>query len=203
MSENTPTSIAMKAVASTIARIQRSPEAPSSKRDLAALKRQVGRPLDEAPISVLLLVSVGDEIESNDLRNTVETAIHSTLTMWAKNGIDSHVPGVSVGALTAKFYDPAQGEVDAGARRRYDQAISNADAPLEMTATRVRRLIQLAQSKGHGGLDYAKLAADLIALQNPDRAQDVRRRWALDLNRGTHSSRNRHAAETSTTSTIN
>jgi CRISPR system Cascade subunit CasB len=113
-----------------------------------------------------------------------ELAAHSALTLFAvhqqSRDAGMHQPGVGLGQAVARLerqQAASSGEV-APIRRRFDAVIT-----AQSVGEAIHHLRSIIQQLRVAGipLDYGSLADDLVAFQNPHRADSVRRRWARQM----------------------
>lgn len=160
---------------------------PRAHADLARLRRTVGR-------------SVGSDAESwpivfdqfpqtlmgrGDEPSRWETAAHLALGLFAQHMQSAtrpmHVAGLGLGHAIGRLCNPADGDSREKPVMRRFQALGTA-LSLDETVYHARGLIQQLRAE-EISLDYARLARDLVDLQNPQAADSVRLRWARDLYR--------------------
>lgn len=185
-------------VARSVARIQegylRRPQSSWSRASLAQLRRGVGRAVGSVPEILELTVNPDAPPAWSEAPTRDEIAIHTAMTLYAvhqqSQSMPMHVPRVSFGSAlgTIRYVD---GQEIAGVVRRF-QAVGTATS-LEELVHHARTLITLLRSANRG-FDYGRFADDLVAFQDPRRADLVRLRWGRDFYRV--------AAPATTTSTI-
>lgn len=117
----------------------------------------------------------------------VEAATHAALVLWASHQQSRPAPvnvrgvslGQAVGLLSSKLKREAE-TMDAGVQRRFTSVTTASSF-----SSRTRALAQLVSlMKANGvGLDYPRLAADLVDLQTSNHRQGVLLRWVRDLHR--------------------
>lgn len=173
-------------VDATVSEIQRGylrfPQASSSRAALAKLRRGVGR--EPGTVAEVLPLTVNPDARPHQDGPTAdERAIHAALTLYAVHQQSQdrrmHVPGTRFGTALGRirFRD---GEENPGVVRRF-QALGTASGFTESMA-HARALITLLRSAGVG-FDYGWFAFDLVRLQDPARAADVRLQWGRDFYR--------------------
>lgn len=113
-----------------------------------------------------------------------EYAAHLAITLYAlhqqSQSAGMHQPGIGLGTAARRLADKTEA-IEAVTRRF--QAIGTASEFSEV-AYHLRGLVSQFRSAGIA-LDYAKLADDLYALQDVNRAGDVRLRWGRQFFRTT------------------
>ena len=145
---------------------------------LAELRRAVGRPPGDAPMTWPYVVPLAGE--SSDRRFD---AVHVTLTLFALHQQAQTVPmhrrdqqslGGAAGLLAARRH------VSPGVERRF-LAAATSDTVGEL-ALHARGLITLLRGEGIW-LDYVELFHDFERWPDPERRSRVRRRWGRDFYR--------------------
>ena len=159
----------------------RRPPSSRARADLARLRRVVGHE-PGADIEILDLTTDPDAPRPTQDEPTVdERAIHVALTLYAVHQQSQerrmHVPGQSFGSALGRLRY-VEGEENPGVVRRF-QALGTATDFAEV-AIHARALVTLLRGAGQG-FDYGLLARDLVALQDPRRAQGVRLAWGRDF----------------------
>lgn len=145
---------------------------------LAALRRGVGRSLEEAPGSWPYVMEV---VGSNQFR---EEPAHVALGLFAlhhqsQDAGSMNRPGWGLGRACGvlKRRRGARGLSDDGVERRFHSVVG-ADS-LPAVATHLRGLVTLLRGEDLP-LDYRQLYWDLAAWQAPERRDRVALRWARD-----------------------
>jgi CRISPR system Cascade subunit CasB len=171
-----------------VSRIQagylRYPPASSARADLARLRRGVGREAGTVP-EIFSLTTNPDDSGSigHDGPTADERAIHLALTLYAVHQQSQsrrmHERGRSFGSALGRIRY-ADGAENPGVVRRF-QALGTA-TDLSEVAAHARALVTLLRSASQG-FDYGLLARDLVRLQDPARAADVRLSWGRDFYR--------------------
>ncbi len=117
-----------------------------------------------------------------DLPTSAEYAAHAALALYATHQQSKRTKGMhrrerSMG-LAVRDLDPS-GEKP-GVRRRFDMLVTAGSFAERLH--HARGLVTMLRGV-EITLDYGQLAADLMELHRPDRADRVRLRWARDFNR--------------------
>lgn len=159
----------------------------ATKASLARLRRGIGKVPGSVPeLWEVTLKGLPEELLSRDgVPTKGEWAVHTALTLYSlhQQGRDlqndpmqqSDALGTAVGRLVKK-----EDEDLPRVKRRFDAA-ATADSLPEFSH-HLRGLIQLLKAEGIG-MDYAKLAADLVSFQIPESRDKVRLRWGQDFYR--------------------
>lgn len=160
---------------------------PAARADLARLRRGLGKPAGSVPeIWRITVGAVPPALSwSRDEPSRAEEAAHAALTLFALHQqsmpVPAHVPGVSIGHAVGQLRHDA-GRSEEAVTRRF-MAVATA-ASVEEVLIHVRGLITQLRGQ-HLGIDYARLADDLLALLNPAKAKSVRLAWGRDFYRVT------------------
>lgn len=156
-----------------------------AKAALAHLRASVGRRLiDEPEVWGELLDGFPEELVGRgDLPNGYEEAAHAALSLFAlhqqSRGASMNVSGRGFGAAIRVLADPTDAGELAGAVMRRFTTVLTADEYPEILH-HLRGLVTQLRA-ADVGLDYGRLARDLLALRDPDRANGVRLRWSRDI----------------------
>ncbi len=166
---------------------------PSSvKRDLAVLRRGIGKELQDTPDLWALIL---DDLPANlmgkkDRPSQSEQAIYQALTLFAlaQQGHDpvkqlQNEGGVSLGAATGR-YAKKTGQENNTIFYRLKRVVA-ANSSQEMIV-HLRGIIKLLGNEGVC-LDFAMLAGDLYQYNFPDGQKRVRLAWARDYYRNSKS----------------
>lgn len=176
---------AQRFVDSQVSRLQagylRYPPAASSRAALARLRRAIGHePGTDIEILDLTIDPDGPR-PAQEAPTAGERAIHVALTLYAVHQQSQdrpmHVRGRSFGTALGRLRY-VDGEENPGVIRRF-QALGTATDLAEATV-HARALVTLLRGAGQG-FDYGLLARDLVALQDPRRAQTIRLAWGRDF----------------------
>lgn len=145
---------------------------------LAALRRGVGRPLEESPDSWPYVM----DVVGDDRRR--EEAAHVTLSLFAlhqqsqKSGSISQTGwGLGKACGRLKFVRGSGGASEEGVERRFKAAMA-ADTP-ETLAVHLRGLVTILRGEGVP-LDYAQLYWDLCRWQRPEERAKVCLKWGRE-----------------------
>ncbi|MBU4214766.1 MAG: type I-E CRISPR-associated protein Cse2/CasB [Actinobacteria bacterium] len=177
--------LTQKFVDAQVSRLQagylRRPPSSRARADLARLRRVVGHE-PGTDVEILDLTTDPDAPRpAQDEPTADERAIHVALTLYAVHQQSQerrmHVQGRSFGSALGRLRY-VDGEENPGVVRRF-QALGTA-TDLAEAATHARALVTLLRGAGQG-FDYGLLARDLVALQDPRRAQGVRLAWGRDF----------------------
>lgn len=162
---------------------------PGSVAALARLRNAVGRPpgsvsgVWDDTIGLLASERLGQRAEPP---RPAENAVHQAMTAFALHRQGStraaHLADVRFGTAIRQLSRrrSADGSEAESVRRRFDGLLT-ASSPGE-GAHHLRGLVRLLKSEDVG-LDYGLLAADLIDLWTPARANAVRLKWAREYRR--------------------
>jgi CRISPR system Cascade subunit CasB len=158
---------------------------PTARADLARLRRGLGKPAGSVPeIWDITIGAVPESLQWNrDEPGRAEHAAHAVLCLFALHqqslSVAAHVPGTSFGQAVARL-SRAEGRSADAVTRRF-MAVATAGSINEVLA-HVRGLV--TQLRGiKQGLDYARLADDLLAVLTPGRATTIRLAWGRDFYR--------------------
>lgn len=150
---------------------------------LAALRRGVGRPLDDAPASWPFVM----EAAGGNRRR--EEAAHVTLGLFALHHQSQqpgamHVRGWGLGrsCATLKSRRANAGGSEEGVERRIRSALSAES--LTALAVHLRGLVTMLRAEAIP-LDYSQLFWDLSSWRSPERRDSVALRWAREYFRVT------------------
>lgn len=158
---------------------------PRARADLAKLRRALGKPATRVPeVWEYTLGAVPESLRwDRDEPSPAEQAAHAALTLFAMHqqsmSVPAHVHGVSLGRAVGQL--ACSGEQSADAVTRRFMAVATATS-VDEALFHIRGLVSQLRSV-HTGLDYARLADDLVKLLNPERAQTVRLAWGRDFYR--------------------
>jgi CRISPR system Cascade subunit CasB len=162
-------------------------DAPAARADLARLRRGLGKPAGSVPeIWDITIGAVPEALRWNrDEPSRAEHAAHAVLCLFALHqqslSVPAHVPGVSFGQAVARLA-AAEGRSADAVTRRF-MAVATA-ASIDEVLVHIRGLI--TQLRGiRQGLDYARLADDVLGLLTPGTATAVRLAWGRDFYRTT------------------
>lgn len=174
-------------VGRTIAALQhgylRVPASSSSRAALAQLRRGLGRRPGDVPEVLRLTVNPDAPEVRQDAPTADEWAIHAAMTLYAVHQQSQsrrmHVPGTRFGTALGRirYRDGAE---NPGVVRRF-QALGTATS-LDEVLAHARALVTLLRGAGEG-FDYGAFAVDLVHLQDPAHAADVRLAWGRDFYR--------------------
>lgn len=167
---------------SRVTRLQRDYLAgkPSGRRDLAELRRAVGRTPGEVP-AVWALTDVASDTDT-DSPTTDEWAVHVAMCLYAVHqqgrNLPAHVPGrpfaQAVNTLTGEMQEKSP------VWKRFTAALLADD--IEGLREHLQGIVgQMHSNKSYTPFDYAVLADDIAQLQNPARRSGVRLRWQRDF----------------------
>lgn len=178
-----------QALSSRIVRLQTSylRESPAARADLARLRRGLGKPAGSVPdIWELTIGGLPDELTWNrDEPSRAEQAAHAALTLYAAHQqsltVPAHVPGISFGLAIGHLAHGDAHSAEAVTRRFL--AVATAES-IDELLTHVRGLVTQLRAQRQG-LDYARLADDLLGLLTPGRKQSVRLAWGRAFYRTT------------------
>ena len=155
-----------------LARVATRPDA------LAALRRGVGRPLDDAPTSWPYVMEVAAGSKSR------EDAAHVALGLFALHqqsqtpgAINQSGWGLGRACRSLKQRRSTKGSSADGIERRFRAALGAES--LTALAVHLRGLVTLLRAESVP-LDYARLYWDLSRWGNPDQRDKVALRWARD-----------------------
>lgn len=159
-----------------------------TKATLAKLRRRVGQPL-AADLELWGLVFDGfpeSELGRGDLPSPAEEAAYAAMTLFAVHQQSKfepmHVSGVGLGAAVRGLASPDGAEGESHPPPHRFTALATADTFAD-TLHHARGLVQQLRAASIG-VDYGRLAEDLAALQDLDRADSVRLSWAREFHRG-------------------
>lgn len=165
---------------------------------LAKLRKGAGKEVGEVPeIWDITLLNISDKWMSKDGNPTKEEiVIHTAITYFAlhQQGKDiktqaMHIKGVSLGDAINKLYlkydkqdtinklylkDNKQDTI----KKRFDVIVTSSS--IKELTYHLRGIIQLLKKEGIG-LDYGKLADDLLFYQIPKSTNKVRLKWGQDF----------------------
>lgn len=148
---------------------------------LAHLRASQSRPLGDQPAAWSLVAAVvpASSRSNSEAPSAAEVAIHLAMSLAASHQqsqrtsmCNSNSLGASVAALRKALPDAIKG-ID----RTWFALLSSVD--IEEVGAHLRRLIPRLRTAGIG-LDYGRLAGDLILFTSPTHASSVRRRWGTD-----------------------
>lgn len=150
---------------------------------LAKLRRGVGKEIGQVPdLWHYTLRGIPDEDCKGDDPTPAERAVHTAMTLFAvhqqSRRAEMHVPGPSLGAAVRQLRTRTSSE-DA-VRRRFE-ALGTAETFAEVVH-HARGLITQLRAQNIP-LDYGVFTDDLIRLQLPSTANQVRLRWGRDFHR--------------------
>ena len=163
---------------------------PATTALLAQLRRGVGRAPGSLPeIWGVTLEGIPDTVEARQ-RARLETAVHVALTHYALHQQAQDLPmhvqqrsfGAAIRALAENQTAPGQDVHETPVYRRF--VAMAAAQQLEAVLVHVRGLITQLRA-AHIGFNYARFADQLVDLQDPRRASQVRRQWGRDFHRVT------------------
>lgn len=157
----------------------------ASKAVLAHLRNCVGRAVGADPNlwEVVFRSFPKDLVGRADAPNRYEIAAHNALALFAVHMQSArrpmHVADVGLGAaIRVLAREEGADDLSSPVLRRFHMLGTSSSLP--ETLHHARGLIQ--QLRAHDiGLDYGRLAVDLVKLQTPGREDSVRLRWARDL----------------------
>lgn len=178
-------------VSRQIARIQAgytaARQTPSSRADLARLRRGLGKPVGANLETLQYTVNESAPRPRSEAPTWDEVAIHTAMTLYSTHQQSQrnpmHVPGVRFGTALGRLRFDG-GTENPGVIRRF-QALGTASTLAE-AAEHARALVGLLRSAGIG-FDYGELADDFVGFQNPRRTSNVRLAWGRDFYRVTSS----------------
>lgn len=154
---------------------------PRARRDLAELRRAVGRRPGDVP-EVWVLTDVPSDDLSGTTPTSQEWAVHIALCLYGlhqqgRSG-PAHDPGRPFGqAVRSLAGDQAE---KSPIWRRFTAAMLADD--IEGIRDHLQGIVgQMHSTKAYTPFDYAGLADDLVALQRPETQSDVRLRWQRDF----------------------
>ncbi len=179
------------AVASRAARLQSqvlSQHPAQAKATLARLRAAITTEPGSVP-AVWEITAIFSTSPVGDGPTREERAAHVAMTLFAvhqqSQGKAMHVPGVGFGEAVRRLAPSAAGKVDtesgtaaASPSFRRFQALATAST-LSESVNHARGLIQQLRAAGVG-LDYGLFADDLVKLQHPRLAAEVRLQWGRD-----------------------
>jgi CRISPR system Cascade subunit CasB len=168
-------------VAQRVAMLIKTRETSATTALLAKLRKNIAQaPGSDSDIWAVTIAGVPGSPYGDKATNQ-EWAVHIAVTLFALHqqgkGNPSHVAGVGLGQAVARL-DRLIGGPEEGVspvRRRFNAIVTSQDI------TELRHHLRGLVSQLRGAdipLDYGMLADDLLAFQDPNRADDVRRRWA-------------------------
>lgn len=152
---------------------------PAARATLAELRRGLGRPPGSVP--AIWADTIGILPESmggrDDRASRAEVATHIAVTLYALHqqgqAQPMHVPGVGLGSALQRLRGAENRSAEAVDRRFLALATAS---DLSEAAFHLRGLVtQLSGTTT--GLDYGRLAGDLLDLATPGRETGVRLRW--------------------------
>jgi CRISPR system Cascade subunit CasB len=157
----------------------------AARANLAGLRRGLGKPAGSIPEIWAITIGVVPEQLSwqRDEPSRAEHASHAALCLFALHQQSwpgrAHLPGVSFGTAVARLREAESRSADAVTRRF--MAVATA-VSIDEVLVHIRGLI--TQLRGiRQGLDYARLADDLLGLLSPSTATPVRLAWGRDYYR--------------------
>lgn len=156
-----------------------------SKAALAQLRNSISRPVGTEPATWAIMFDGFPThlMGRDDKPSASEIAAHAALSIFAVHMQSATTPvqlnGIGIGRAVRRL-SRLLGEDDQSSPviRRFHALGTASDLP--ETLHHARGLIQQMRAASIG-LDYGRLAEDLVGLQNPSRADGVRLRWARDL----------------------
>ncbi len=152
---------------------------------LAKLRKGAGKEVGEVPeIWDITLLNISDKWMSKDGNPTKEEiVIHTAITYFAlhQQGKDiktqaMHIKGVSLGDAINKLY--LKYDKQDTIKKRFDVIVTSSS--IKELTYHLRGIIQLLKKEGIG-LDYGKLADDLLFYQIPKSTNKVRLKWGQDF----------------------
>jgi CRISPR system Cascade subunit CasB len=159
----------------------------ADRASLARLRRGLGKEAGSVP--EIWEITVGAVPESlswdGDGPSWAEQAAHAVLCLYALHQqslpVPAHVPGEPFGRAVARLARSERRSSEAVTRRF--MAVATAES-IDEVLTHIRGLV--TQLRGiRQGVDYARLADDVLGLLTPGRAVAVRLAWARDFHRTT------------------
>lgn len=172
-----------KEIASRISKLQKGylSDHPAARRDVAELRRALSRDPGEEP-AVWLLTQVDTLPGIGDAPTPREWAAYLAMCLYALHqqgrSVPVHVPGATLGRAVAQA---------AGDQREESSLWTYFTSAVTATDIRVIRqhltvvISQLRRNDFLVALDYAALADDLVALQDPYKRNQTRLRWQRDF----------------------
>lgn len=170
-----------------LARLQREylEGSAGARADLAQLRRGLGKPPGSVPeIWDITVGAVPARLSwDRDEPSRGEQAAHATLTLFALHqqslALPAHRPEVPFGRAAGRLATSDGPSQEAVTRRFMAVATS---VTIQEVLVHVRGLINQLKAQ-HLGLDYARLADDLLGLLTPGRERMVQIRWGRDFYR--------------------
>lgn len=162
-------------------------EDSSARAALAILRRGVYRPLGADPDTwQIIFDGFPESLEGrSDAPSTPERAAYAALTLFGVHMQSArekrHIPDVGFGRAVRKAAGRPDAEGNDSPLVKRFHALGTATSFSEVS-NHARGLVKQLRAAGVG-LDYGMLAADLFNLQDPQRSDGVRLRWARDLYR--------------------
>jgi len=158
-------------------------DCPSSKADLAILRRGIGKGMSEAYDAwSIVLDGMPEELMSkSNAPSESEMAIYTALTLYSLHQQSS---SYRVNIQDRSFAEAVRSIMTDynkdGIKRRFDAAVTSND--LTELSNHARGLIQLIKSsKKQIRFNYPEFASDLYSFQYPDGAEKVLVRWCQDF----------------------
>lgn len=152
---------------------------------LARLRRGVGKPAGS--VNEILQYTLSDKFVGSspgDDATAAEVAAHISLTLYATHqqsqGERMHQRGWGMGRSVRKLHPEEPGAAPNPVLRRF-QALGTSDS-LDELVHHARGMVQLLRAK-QIPLDYALLADELVAWQQPGGASVIRLRWGREFYR--------------------
>jgi len=154
---------------------------------LAQLRRGVGRAPGEIPdLWGILLQDMPEEMQGyGSTASYQENAIYTALTLFAvhQQGWDPqsqpmHRRNSSLGGAVARLITPGDEDSRNRVERRFSRAATASD--IAEFSHHLRGLVQLLGAQGIP-LDWARLAGQIFAYQNPERVARVRLCWGEEF----------------------
>ena len=158
-------------------------EEPAAIATLAKLRRGVGKEVGELPdLWQATLDGLPEQASERDEPTFDERAAYTAITLYAlhqqsRRDTGMHVPGERLGTAVAKL---ARATNEVAVRRRFE-ALGTADDFAEIVHHARGLITQLRGEKL--GIDYGIFADELVKLQIPGRAAQVRLQWGRDFYR--------------------
>lgn len=160
---------------------------PSSRANLAILRRGLGKEVDESIESwEFVYRDLPDDLVGNDDRiSDAERAIYTTLTLFAMHQqgqeFSVHNERIKFGEAIASTIVPDK-KNEIAVVRRFNSLITSDDMP-ELT-NHLRRMIQLIKSSDKKiCFDYEQFASDLFFFQSLDWRRNVKIAWGKQFYR--------------------
>jgi len=171
---------------------------------LARLRRGVGRAPGEIPAlwGILLQDMPEDMQASGRTASHQEIAIYTALTLfavhqqgWNPQSRPMHQRDCTLGGAMARLITPGDEDSRNRVERRFSQAATASD--MSEFSHHLRGLVQLLGAQGIP-LDWARLAGQVFAYQNPERVGQVRLRWGEEFYTAINREKDNHDEEEKT-----